>query len=272
LGDLFDGVGERASVGIAAAPPPGSRMTLSATWLAALARSQHLSWVPASSMDQATIERASRVIDAQEIVDQLTQALGRRTPMDDADVRLDRGEPRLVIAAEAPATLAFDSISYDPASGRFAATVSTPDGGSVPSQLRLSGQIVRFAEVPTPVRSIAPGETIAKDDLAVVRLRSDRLVPGAVTQLADLVGKTPRHPLRTGEAVRAGDVEIPVVVHRSSLVTIVLETPTMRLTAEGKAEEDGGMGAIIRVSNTKSSRVIDAIVTGPNSVRVENPS
>ncbi|HUK08670.1 MAG TPA: flagellar basal body P-ring formation chaperone FlgA [Stellaceae bacterium] len=272
LGDIFAGVGDRASIEIAEAPPPGSRMTFSSAWLTALARSQHLAWEPTSGFDQVTVERASRVVGAEEIADQLKQALADRAPLDDAEVRFDRGDLRLVVAAEAPTALTVASISYDPASGRFAASVTTPDGASVPQQLRVTGQLVRFTEVPTPVRLIAPGETIANNDLAMVRLRNDRLGPGAVTQLADLVGKSARRALRPGETVHYGDVEVPVVVHRNSIVTIVLETPNMRLTAEGKAQEDGGIGAVIRVANTRSSRIIEAVVTGPNSVRVDKPS
>jgi flagella basal body P-ring formation protein FlgA len=82
------------------------------------------------------------------------------------------------------------------------------------------------------------------------------------------VGKTPRHALRPGEPVHASDVEVPLVVHRGSLVTILLETRALRLSAEGKAMDDGGMGAVIRVANTKSSRVIDAVVAGPGTVTV----
>ena len=39
-------------------------------------------------------------------------------------------------------------------------------------------------------------------------------------------------------------------------------------SAQGKALEDGGMGAAIRIANTKSNRVIDATVAGPNLVAV----
>jgi flagellar basal body P-ring formation protein FlgA len=42
----------------------------------------------------------------------------------------------------------------------------------------------------------------------------------------------------------------------------------MQLTAQGKAVEDGAMGASIRVTNTQSNRVIDTVVSGPNQVVV----
>src|SRR5690242_3447394 len=71
LGDIFDGVGERAQVAVLAAPPPGSHMVLSAAWLASLAESQHMDWQPASRFDQVVVERASRTIGADEISQRL---------------------------------------------------------------------------------------------------------------------------------------------------------------------------------------------------------
>jgi flagella basal body P-ring formation protein FlgA len=68
--------------------------------------------------------------------------------------------------------------------------------------------------------------------------------------------------------VRAGDIAEPIVVHKGDLVTVALNTPGMQLTAQGKAMEDGAMGASIRIANTQSNRVIDAVVAGPNQVMI----
>jgi flagella basal body P-ring formation protein FlgA len=99
--------------------------------------------------------------------------------------------------------------------------------------------------------------------------RAERLGSDAVLDRRALLGKTPRRPLRPHEPLRAGDIQAPVLVHKGDLVSIVLETPTMRLTAQGKALEDGAMGATLHVANTKSNRVIDVHVTGPNMVAVD---
>jgi flagella basal body P-ring formation protein FlgA len=90
-----------------------------------------------------------------------------------------------------------------------------------------------------------------------------------VTDPALLVGKTPRRPLRANAPLRPGDVELPIVIHRNDLVLIVLERPGMYMTAQGKALEDGGQGAVIRVANTQSSRTIDAVILGAGRVGVQ---
>lgn len=268
LGDLFDGVGERAQVAVAAAPPPGSHMVLSSAWLASLAESQHIGWQPASRFDQAVVDRASRDIGTDEISQRLIDALSDRTPVASAELKLDMPTAHLTVAANDTRPLAVDGLTFDPKSGRFAAFVSVSATNDPAERLRVSGRLLRTAEVPVPARLLAPGETIAASDLTTATLRADRVSPDMLVQASDLVGKAPRHQLRPGEPVRQSDVEVPLVVHRGTLVTILLETPSLRLSAEGKALDDGGMGSVIRVANTKSSRVIDAVVAGPGTVTV----
>jgi len=268
LGDIFDDVGERAQVAVATSPPPGSRMVLGSSWLAALADSQHIGWQPTSRFDQVVVERASREIGADEISQRLLDALADRTPVANAEIKLDTPAPRLSVAASDTGPLAVDGLTLDPRSGRFSAFVSVSATDDAGERARVSGRLIRMAEVPVPARLLATGETIGARDITTATLRADRVSADMLLQTSDLVGKSPRHSLRPGEPVRASDVEVPLVVHRGTLVTIVLETQALRLSAEGKAMDDGGMGAVIRVANTKSSRVIDAVVAGPGTVTV----
>jgi len=261
LGDLFDGLGARAETAVAAAPPPGSKLVLDSAWLAALADSQHIDWHPASRFDQAVVERASRSIGADEISETVLRALAEQTPTSGAEIKLDDPTLRLVVAQGDRTPLALDGLNFDRQSGRFSAFLGA-------ERLRVSGRLLRNAEVPTLIRPIGAGETIATGDIQLVSVRADRLGPDALLQASDLVGKAARHTLRAGQPLRQGDVETPVVIHRGSIVTIVLDSASLHLTVEGKAVEDGSLGAVIRVSNTKSSRVIDAVVTGPNTVAV----
>jgi len=243
-------------------------MVLSSAWLASLAESQHIDWQPASRFDQATVNRASRDIGADEISQRLLDALSGRTSVESAEIKLDMPTTHLTVAASDTRPLAVDGLTLDPGSGRFSAFVSVSGTSDAAERLRVSGRLIRTAEIPVPARPLAAGETIAAGDLTTVRLHADRISPDMLLQASDLVGKAARHQLRPGDPVRQSDVEVPLVIHRGSLVTILLETPSLRLSAEGKALDDGSMGTVIRVANTKSSRVIDAVVAGPGTVTV----
>ena len=71
--------------------------------------------------------------------------------------------------------------------------------------------------------------------------------------------------------LRAGDFRKPIVVTKNSLVTMVVQTPYMLLTAQGRAIQDGAMGDAIRVMNTFSKVTVDAVVEGPSRVLVKTP-
>ncbi len=59
---------------------------------------------------------------------------------------------------------------------------------------------------------------------------------------------------------------------RRGLVTILYRHPRMTLTAKGRAMEDGSDGEVIRIANTKSNTVIEAVVVGAHTVAVTAPS
>lgn len=268
LGDLFDGLDQRAQLPVIAAPPPGRRLVLSADWLAALASAQHLDWHPTSRFDLVTVERAGRTIDGDEISRLMMAALADRAPAANAELRLDNPNVRLLVGADQTASPTIQELRFDAGNGRFSAVVAMPGDDSAADRLRISGLLIRRTEVPVPAHPLSPGDTITRRDLTMVAMRADRLTQDMVVEINDIVGKTPRHGLRPGEPVRSNEIEVPVVIHRGNLVTIVLETANMRLTAEGKAMEDGGKDAVIRVTNTKSNRALDAVVAGPGIVSV----
>lgn len=266
LGDLFAGAGAHATDVVAPAPPPGSRTLFDAAWLAATAREHQLDWQPASSFDQASVERATRVIGSEAVTQSLLAAIGRSQSITGARLQLDNAGFHLLVPASAPAGLDVEGLTVDARSGRFSATVAAPGGGSAPTPV--TGRLVRMVKLPVLDRPVAPGEIIAQGDITSLEVASERVTPETVLSASDLVGKTPRQTLRAGQPLLAGDVHTPIVVHKDDLVLVVLETPSMRLTTQAKALDDGGTGAVIRVANTKSNRVIEARVVGPNLVAV----
>jgi flagella basal body P-ring formation protein FlgA len=267
LGDFFADAGARGADIVAPAPPPGSRTIFDAAWLAATAAEHGLAWQPASRFDQATIERATRTISLDAISHRLLEEIAQREPVGSAEFQLDNPVPRLLVAAEAPEAIAVEALSVDARTGRVSAFIA-PAGDARAERQRVSGRLLRMTDLAVLARPIAPGETIAARDIATLRLRADRVAQDYITDAREMIGKTPRHPLRANEPVRLADVQVPVVIHRGDLVTILLETPHLRLSAEGKALDDGGMKAAIRIANTKSNRVIDATVIGSNLVTV----
>lgn len=266
LGDIFMDAGTQANDPVAAAPAPGQKATYDSNWLIGVAKEHGLDWQPGSRLEVVTVERASQSISSDAIADRLLQEIGNLQPVDNAQVQLDSVGTRLFAPAGAVPTLTVDGLNFDARSGRFSAYVATGEGTTQRS--RVNGRLFYTTQVPVLSRSVLPGETISQADISYIALRNDRLGQGLVVDTQGLVGKTPRRPIQAMQPVRPSDLQIPVVIKKGDLVTVTLVTPALSLTTQGKALDDGGLGAAIRVSNTRSNRIIDVTVTGPNLAMV----
>jgi flagella basal body P-ring formation protein FlgA len=91
---------------------------------------------------------------------------------------------------------------------------------------------------------------------------------GTVLDDSDLLGFALRRSLKPGQPVRERDVQKPVIVAKGSMVMLVYRTAAMVLSAGGRALEDGAMGATIRVLNSHSKLVVEAVVEGGSIVSV----
>lgn len=266
IGDLFRDSGPHASDPVAPAPAPGTRVTYNAAWLGSVAREHHLAWQPSSEFDQTSVERASRVIDADAVGQRILAAAAADTPNTDASIQLDNPGLRFIVPAEASDAMAIDGLNVNPRTGRFSVFVTAPANSDNAQRLRVSGRIVYQVTIAVPAHGMSIGDVFGPADVTETKLPRERVASDAITNRQQLVGKAARRILRAGETVRAGDIAEPIVVHKGDLVTMALNTAGMQLTAQGKAVEDGAMGASIRVTNTQSNRVIDAVVVGPNQV------
>jgi len=260
LGDLFSNAGAQAADIVAPAPPPGSRTIFDAAWLADTAREHQLDWQPASRFDQASVERATRTVTGDEVGQSI----------DGAQLQLDNPALRLFVPASAPSGLDIEGLTVDPHTGRFSATVSAQNDNATAQ--RVTGRLIRMVKLVVLARALGPGDVIGEHDITTLTARADRIPPDAILAVRDLIGKTPRRLLRADEPLRVDDVQMPVIVHKGDLIILVLQTPFMRLTAQAKALDDGGMNAVIRVANTKSNRMLDATVIGPNLATVTPPA
>ena len=261
IGDLFTNTGTHAMESVAAAPAIGQRVTFSASWLGAVASEHHVAWTPSSDYDRATVERATRFLTADTIGQRLLTEMATNTTAD-TTIQFDNPGIRFVVPAEASDSIALDGVTLDQRSGRFSAFVSAPADSPNPQRQRVSGRIVYQLTVTVPSRGIAIGDVVGPNDLQTIKLPRERVAGDTVTDASQLVGKAAKRVLRVGELVRAGDVQDPILVHKGETVMIELDTDVMQLTTQGRAMEDGALGASIRITNIQSNRVIDAVIAG----------
>ena len=269
VGDIFANAGDTADDVIARTPAPGKDVVLDAYWLSKVARKYDVEWQPVNRLDRALLRRDSRAVERVEIEKAIAHLLTERENLDgDFEVNLSTTHLSLHVPAESPNAVGIRDLAFDKRSGRFSAVIVTPPDSPQTVATQVAGGIYKVSDVPVLARRVAPDDIIRAEDIDWVRLRADRLHHNIVVEADNLIGKSPRRPLYPGRAIRAIDVERPVLVEKGSLVMMEIERPGMRLTAKGKAMDNGSRGDTVRISNLQSKTVVEAVVTGPGKVAV----
>ena len=267
LGDLFENAGPRAEAALGAAPAPGRRTVVETAQLLAIARAHGLAWRPMASEERVVIERPGRQLTRDEITDLIHAELVRLGMDTEAELDMPGFAPPMVPPASF-VRLTVEGGAFDPATARFAVTLSVLAEGMPTLRQRLAGRAVRTVPVVLATRRIAAGEMVGPSDAQLVRVRAERARPGAAQHLDQVVGQQLRRPIAAGTIFAAADLGAPEVVQKNALVLMLLDAPGLALTAQGRALESAARGAVVPVMNLASRAVVEAEAIGPGRVRV----
>jgi len=273
LGDLFDGpisavAGVDADTVIAYAPQPGRRAIFDAEWLSRLAHRLRLNWRPTTRLDRVIAERTSTLINGDTVRDAIALELAERGFGEEFDIELSNHNLLIHIDSRLPGTIGIASLTVDPATERFNAIITVPADDPRAKRLNVVGRMFAMLEVPMPVTTLRPGETIRADDIRWQPVRARLVGDNTITDADDIINMEPRRALRQDTPVRRADLRRPQTVSKGNVVTMLYETRAMTLSATGVAETSGTDGDIIRVRNRQTKLVVDARITGPDRVAV----
>lgn len=268
LSDVLDGAEARDDIVIARAPLPGDKIALNPLAVARIAARHRIRWIPPSNLHRIMVRRASQIVDNSLLMTELELALMNAAP--DADLEFDlagRRAPLHVATDDAP-TIAVESIDYDRRTGRFAAIVVAPADDPTAERHKIHGRAWPMIQVPVLTRTIRPGDEIMPEDIAWQRVREERVRRQTVRDVAELVGMAPKRTIPTNRMIRVSDLQKPVMVGKGDIVTMTFRAAGMMLSASGRAIENGGRNAVIRVMNERSKMIVEARVTAPGRVSV----
>jgi flagella basal body P-ring formation protein FlgA len=212
LGDLFAGAGTRGDKVVARAPSPGQRYTLSAPWLASVARTYGLDWQPTGPFDRAVVYRPGQTIPVSEVVGAVRAELMALGLPDNFRLRTESALPTVTIAAAAARAIAIREPFFDPESGQFSAVAEIPAGDPEAQFLPARGRAEATVLVPVLTRNGARNQLIDADMVRLTEMADADVPDDAILDPEQIVGKAPRGFLRSGRPIRDGEVEAITLV------------------------------------------------------------
>jgi flagella basal body P-ring formation protein FlgA len=269
LGDLFQQPVSMGDAPVAQAPRPGQTIVLDNRFLRSLVRAYQLDWAPKSKYQRVLVGRMSQEIPPAKVTEQVKAALKDYLGTDkDVEISFDVGNVDFVLPTNVAPTVAIRDMRFDPASQRFAVQLVVPATGPTLISRLVAGTVYETIQLPVLSHPVAPGDVIQLSDLDWLPVRLDRIAPNAATDPRQLVGMTARRPLRAEQMLRLNDVTMAAAIRRGSMVTLMVKTANMTLTAQGRALEDAALGQPIRVVNTGSNKQLTGIVQDGSTVAI----
>lgn len=140
--------------------------------------------------------------------------------------------------------------------GRQRLQVRCPDGWTV----------MVNSEVSVVISAVGASQVIERntqlgaEHLTEVDLDISKAPGGFFSQPEAVIGKSAKRRIRAGQVLNPSLLVAPLLVRRGQAVKIIATMEGISASAPGEALENGELGAVIRVRNTRSQKEIDAKV------------
>ena len=274
LGDVFDNAGDAADVIVVAAPAPGASIDISISKISLLARRNGLAWRNTTGLTHIAVSRAGVAVPDADVSAAIVSAIKQNTPslLPTTAMQVDftGGISGLEVGEQDTPTVKVEQISFNARNGSFDAVVRAPaDSANAPLR-RVVGRAYAVADIPVLLRDVTPGTVVNAGDVQWIKLPATRVSNNVITTAENLVGMSPRYPVRAGEPVRLSDMQMPVAVIKGAIVDMNYSTGALTLLARGRALQNGAIGDTIDILNPRSNRTVQGVIEGPNRVRIDN--
>jgi flagella basal body P-ring formation protein FlgA len=129
-----------------------------------------------------------------------------------------------------------------------------------------------LVEYETPVavaaRGLKLGEVVDEQDVRM-EIRKLAVRDIVLTDLAAVLGRAVSRPIPEGAIIAPQSLTAPRVIARGEVVRVDVESGSMKLHTEAKAETSGRLGEPILLRNPNSGQRFEAIVTGRGRTEVK---
>jgi len=161
--------------------------------------------------------------------------------------------------------------SSAPSNGRAVGNtvVSVRCSGARPWKLYVPVEVKARLMVLVAAQPLVRGAQVKADMLSAAERDVTQLPYGYFTRQAAVLGQVLQRNLSTGKVLTPGMLRRPLLVRRGQVVTLTAGADGFSVTTQGVALQDGASGALVRVRNSQSKRVVQGVVTGSGQVQVQ---
>ena len=112
-------------------------------------------------------------------------------------------------------------------------------------------------------------QVITETDVQIVERDVSNMRNAGIPAFEEVIGKRASRAIRAGGVLYTDLVELPELIRRGDVISIVAESKGMTITTRGQASKGGYRGERIQVVNLDSKKQVYARVVDSNTVQVD---
>jgi flagellar basal body P-ring formation protein FlgA len=260
-----------AQTPLGSAPRPGVVSTLSRSQILDRIKKAQAS-IPEirfSGAEVVQIKVQSRLAEPEEISRIIKEYLAQTSVWKESDIDIQSIERTQGIELSANMHLQISSRLPITGRGKIIIPIEIVQGSQVLRNVWVSVRIRINAGILTASKQIRTGKVIGMEDVVVSAANIDDLQSTYLSKPDEVVGKISERNFSPGDPLTREGFSDPLLIKRGDAIQLRLERSGLVITAQGRAEQNGRLGQIIRVRNLEFSNLLNAQVTGPAEARVQ---
>jgi flagella basal body P-ring formation protein FlgA len=271
-GDNSELINKLRDIYICRAPLPGKIKTISSQHINLRLKQNDIDMdsVLLHMTDLAEAERSSIVVDREKIEKIVKDYVVKNLIHADARVKIKNIQVRQDLTLpEGNIIFQVVPLKEKKLSGIINLTVLFEVNGYYKQEVSARVDIEILSEVVIAKRPLPRNRIISIDDIDFVEMDITELPFNILTSSEDVVGKRTKGTINSKTVLRSDLLELPPVVRRGDVVTIIAESGCLKISARGKIKKDGHVGEVLKVENLDSKKAIYAKVVDSETVTVD---
>jgi flagella basal body P-ring formation protein FlgA len=210
------------------------------------------------------------ILDQEKLVKTIKEHIEKNMPWPADSVRIELLSPLSAID-EGNGRLSFkvESRSKEDYLGDTSFTVRIFQNGVFFKEETVRVRIEVLREFVVSTSNLGRDAIITNNDISLQKKWVRSIPLNVISTLEEATGKTIGVSIRPNTEITRNMLKEVMPVKKGKMVHIILDNGMMEITTMGLSEEDGAEGAIVKVRNITSSKIIYARVIGQAKVKVD---
>ncbi|HGJ65606.1 TPA: flagellar basal body P-ring formation protein FlgA [bacterium] len=258
-----------SKVHICQSAKPGASITLNIGYIKSRAKQQGVSidsliW---NTPNNIVIETSSRIVSFEEVKiagENFFKNLVSKNAIVNAQPAY---EMRPIILPDGDIDIKVESVSKYPVNGNFSLNfIFSIDGCECEKRL-IPFKVEVIDNVVVSAKQIDLNSVIKEDDL-IITSKDIGLSSDVFYKKDDIIGKNAKKNISKGSFITSDMIKQVPIIKQGDLITILVESASLKISTQGKAMENGIKDQVIRIINISSLKELQAQVVDKNTVKI----